>query len=221
MLSKKTTQVAILVSILMLLALTGCTTTAKTSTIREPDDHYLGNFDPFQLENAMCITQSFKGELSPKELQMYFAPRQNTVEAHFQYGIDKVAVVFNLEERKAFLEGILAYMEAYNAGELPVRSPDKKNYFTRTPVSVSWGVFGLAYKADTYVRINYEYLEPGKPYFLATFENAPSKSKDDDASSPVMNLYFSPSQLEMLLEIVDQDEFQARVDELSRQAFEW
>lgn len=211
--------VLIIAAVLILCIFTGCTTTQKTPQIREPDDHYLGNFNPFQLENAMCITKSFSGNLNPCELEMYFAPRTNTVEVHFSYGMNKVALVFNMEERNAFFEGIMAYMDAFNAGDIPVRAPDKKNYLTRTPVSVSWGVFGLAYSADTFVRINYEYLEAGKPYMLATFENA--DAKDDDASSPVMNLYFSPSQLEALCEIVNQDEFQARVDELNRQAYQW
>ncbi len=209
----------IIVAVLILCIFAGCTTTQKTPQIREPDDHYLGDFNPFQLENAMCVTKGFSGSLNPCEIEMYFAPRKNTVEAHFSYGIDKVAIVFNLEERNALYEGIMAYMEAFNAGDMPVRAPDRKNYLTRSPVTVSWGVFGLAYTADTYVRVNYEYTEPGKPYMVATFENA--KAKDDDAYSPVMNLYFSPSQLEALCEIVNQDEFQSRVDELNRQAFDW
>lgn len=219
MMTKMKYSVLFIAVALILCVLASCTTTQKTPQIREPDDHYLGDFNPFQLENAMCVKKGVSGSLNPCELEMYFVPRKNTVEVHFSYGIDKVALVFNLEERNAFFDGIMTYMEAYNAGDMPVRNPDKKNYLSRTPVSVSWGVFGLAYTADTFVRINYEYLEAGKPYMLATFENA--DAKDDDASSPVMNLYFSPSQLESLCEIVNQDEFQSRVDELNRQAFDW
>lgn len=204
----------------IILACAGCTTTSKgETTIREPDENFLGDFKPFQLDNCMAVTKSLSGTIIPKEMEMYFAPRQNTVEAYFSYGMDKIAVVFTLEERVAFKEGIMAYMEAYNAGNLPERAPDRKNYFTRTPVTVAWGVMGLSYSADTYVRINYEYLERGKPYFVATFESA--NAKKDDTASPKMDIYFTPSQLEALLETIDQDEFQARVDELNRQAYEW
>lgn len=221
MLNKKHTLVALLAAMLILFTLSGCTTTEKATSIREPDENYLGDFKPFQLDNAMCITKSYTGVLNPKEMDMYFAPRQNTVEARFQYSVNKVCLRFTYAERQAFLEGIKAYMDAYNAGNMPVRAPDKKNYFTRTPVTIEWGVLGLAYEADTYVRINYEYLEPDKPYMLATVEYARSKDKNDDAPSPIVDLYFSPSQLEALVELVNQDEFQARVDELNRQAFEW
>lgn len=218
MMTKMKHVTAILTATLILCVFTGCVSTAPQAP-REPDEHYLGDFNPFQLDNAMCVTKSVTGSLNPCEMEMYFAPRKNTVEAHFSYAIDKVALVFNLEEREAFYEGIMAYMDAYNTGNMPVREPDKKNYLTRSPVTVSWGVFGLAYTADTFVRINYDYLEADKPYMLATFENA--TAKDDDASSPLMNLYFTPSQLESLCEIINQDEFQSRVDELNRQAFEW
>lgn len=218
---KKTSRLTVITAmatVLILLAFTGCVS-KEPAAPREPDENYLGDFNPFQLENAMCVTKTASGGVAPFEMEMYFAPRTNEVEARFTYGIDKVRLLFNLEERNAFYDGIVAYMEAYNAGDMPERKPDRKNFLARTPVSVSWGVFGYAYNAETYIRINYEYLEPGKPYMVATFENG--KSKEDDVSSPVMNLYFTPSQLESLVEIIDQDEFQARVDELNRQAYTW
>lgn len=217
--TSRLTMLTVTAAVLILLTITSCASSKEPEAPRQPDENYLGDFNSFQLENVMCITKSATGKLNPLEMEMYFAPRTNTVQSRFTYGMDKVSLSFNYAQRQAFYEGIVAYMEAYNAGNMPVRDPDKKNFLTRTPVTVSWGVFGLAYTTETFVRINYEYLEPGKPYMVATFEN--EKAKDDEAYSPVMNLYFTPSQLENLVEIIDQDAFQARVDELNRQAFEW
>ena len=190
---------------------------------REDDPNFLGDFDPIRLENVMALRSVF-GKIKPTEIRLYFVPRANVVEAHFRDGANAVALMFNAEQRRSLAEGIDLYAKAYAAyaaGDvkaLPERKPGRKNAFNRGKLSIAWGMLGTGRTAETEFRTNYEYLEKGKPYFMLTAEGADS-SEDATVQSPLVHLYFSPAQLEVLLEITDSDALQKEVDVLNQKAF--
>lgn len=189
----------------------------------EDDPNFLGDFDPIRLENVMAL-RSVLGKLKPTEIRLYFVPRTNVVEAHFRDSANAVVLMFTAEQRRTLAEGIELYAKNYadyaagNRAAMPERKPGRKNAFNRGKLSIAWGVVSTGRTAHTEFRTNYEYLEKGKPYFMLTAESGDS-SEDSAVQSPRTDLYFSPAQLEVLLQVTDQDALQAEVDTLKEKAF--
>jgi len=207
----------------LLLATVLLASCASAPRVIEEDPNYLGDFNPIQLEDAMCIRESF-GNLKPTEIRLFFVPRTNTIEAYLRDGMTAYILLFESEERQDFIDGITSYGEAYAAyaegdtSTLIERDPTRKNYFNTGTMSVSWGVASAARNNTTTFQTNYKYLEPNKPYF----ELMVDATKDSDNStvmSPVLRLYFSPTQLETLLEQINQANLQQLVDNLEEAAF--
>ena len=191
----------------------------------ETEPACLGDFDPVRLENVMALRSMF-GKIKPTEIRLYFVPRTNVVEAHFRDGMNAVVLMFTAKQRRSLAEAIDLYTKAYaeytdgNRAAMPDRKPGRKNAFTRGELSVAWGVLGTARTAETEFRTNYEYLEKGKPYFMLTAERADAFD-GSNTQSPLVNLYFSPSQLKALSEITRQDVLQKTVDILNEKAYDF
>ena len=198
-----------------------CAHTAVKS--EQPDPDFLGDFDPIRLEDVMALRNSF-GKIKPAQLRMYFVPRTNIVEVHLRDGANAFVLMFDQSARQTLREAISLYAQAYErygSGEhkaMEVRKPTAKNAFNRGPLSVAWGVLGTARSGSTHFRTNYEFLEKGKPYFLFTAEPADDRDASD-VQSPALKLYFSPSQLETLLAVIDEQALRSEVDTLNEKAF--
>ena len=212
----------LLLAFSIMLILTSCTSTKNVEeTI--PDPNFIGDIDPIQLDNIMCIRQSF-GKLKPAELEVYFIPRTNIIEVYFRDGMNEYCILFNETERNVFAEGIILYAQdilKYREdprSALPEREATRKNYYTEGTMSVSWGVIGLPHNNTTTFQTNYEYLEQNKPYFELMVEST-QDSEDDTTNSPVVRLYFSPTHLETLMEELSQERLVGLVREKEEEAF--
>ncbi|WP_428769697.1 hypothetical protein V1L52_11200 [Treponema sp. HNW] len=231
--NKKSSRVSVLnfigfVAVLMFVFISlSCKSVQKVpngqSAEQSADPDFLGDFDPIRLENVMALRSVF-GKVKPTEIRLYFVPRTNIVEAHLRDGMNAVVLMFTAEQRRTLAQGIELYGNAYaeyaggNRAAMPERKPNRKSSFNRGELSIAWGVIGLARTAETEFRTNYEYLEKGKPYFMLTAESADS-SEDSSIQSPRVDLYFSPAQLQTLLEVTEQASLQKQVDILNEKAF--
>ncbi len=209
-------------ALIALLAIILCASCASNSTEVEVDPNFIGDYGPIQLENILCIRESF-GKLVPTEIEVYFIPRTNVVEMYLRDGMTAYVLLFEGDERKEVEEGITLYAKAYAAhvdGDetaLVDREPNRKNNFNEGTMSVSWGVASTAKNNGTTFQTNYKYLEKNRPYFELMVEK--TKDKDSDAYSPVLRLYFSPTHLENIIELLDQGSLEAMVAELENEAF--
>ncbi len=196
---------------------------ASTKSEKPIDPNYIADLNPIELEDIMCIRTSF-GNLKPTELEAYFIPRTNIVEIYFKDGLNKFCILFESHEREALFAGIDMYGEdiiKFKEGDTSVleeREPTRKNYYTTSTMSVSWGVMGLSRNAITDLYTNYEYIEKDKPYFLLKVDSG-EDLKETGAYSPAIELYFSQPHLEHLYEIMSQDALQALVDAKIEEAF--
>lgn len=203
-----------------LVGLTSCASMkAKASATKEKGPDFAGDFDPVELGTIMSMSNGLTG-LKPREITVYFVPRSNNLEFYFKDTINKAALVIPYATREIIDQGVQAYMTAYNdeSTPLPERAPDKKNYYTTGKVSVSWGLVGLPHNGDAKFRTNYEYLEKGRPYFVLTVDSV-AATDDSEVYSTQINLYFSPTQLETMYEMISQDALDAIIEEKETAAY--
>ncbi len=189
----------------------------------EEDPNFIGDFGPIQLENILCLRESF-GKLTPTEIETYFIPRTNIVEMYLRDGMTAYVLLFEGEERTQVEEGITMYAKEYSAyldgddSALVEREPTRKNFFNEGTMSVSWGVVSATRNNTTTFQTNYKYLEKNKPYFELMVEKT-TDSGDSSIYSPVLRLYFSPTHLETIMEQLNQEALVQLVQELEDEAF--
>jgi hypothetical protein len=190
----------------------------KTAPKEKPiDPNFLGDYAPIQLENLMGVSYNAK-KIKPLEIRAYFIPRMNVVELYFKLGINNIVLSLNQETREVLLSSIYAYLEDYQEERFAKNYlPTKDNVYHASTLSISWGVAGPGHTAEKApFRTNYQNLD-AKPYFYIYIQ--PTREKKEDVYSPKSEFYFSPSQLEALVEVLEQENLQAYIDELDTKAY--
>lgn len=201
--------------VLCVLTLFSCSSTKKEV---EQDPNFLGDYKPIQLENAMGWVTLF-GKEKPKEIELYFVPRTNRVEMYFRDLQNRVCIILTPEHRQMMTEAALQFMTEQEAGNMPDRKANSKNYYAQTTCTVAWGVTGVGRVTNkAKLQFNYEYFNDKRPYFLMKALPAPDR-EENDVYSPTVEVYFSPAQLEALYEILNQEALQALVDELDERVY--
>ena len=207
--------------LLMLLSLTLFSCTTTDTNVETEDPNFLGNFDPFYLDEVMCLSETTFGNTKPISVYLYFVPRTNSVQAKFKDGMNNVLLVWTKEQRDVLMSSITKYGEAINGAEkMEVRKPTDKNAFDKGKVDIYWGVGGYTRNTVANYFTNYQYLEENKPYFLLRVKATPT-TDEEYVSSPTVNLYFTPSQLEALIAAVDTDVIMEKLNEIEAKAYEW
>lgn len=197
--------------------LVSCTSTPKTQTA---DPNFIGDFDPIQLETVITRTIMF-GKEKPVELELYFIPRTNIVEMYYRDFANKICLMMTPEQRRLLRLAAADFSLKAEAGVLENRKPTSKNAYSETNASVAWGVTGVARVSEkAKLQLNYEYLSDGRPYFTVKLVPGPDKN-DSTVYSPSSTLYMSPTQVQTLCEVIDQDVLQAMVDDLNARANEY
>ena len=197
----------------------GCLSTQQSQTT--VDNNFLGDFDPIKLESIMAWYPSF-GKEKPKELSLYFVPRTNTVEIYYRDDLNRVVLILPYSQRQALLQASMQFAQDIQNDVLQEnRKPTKKNAYSTSFCGVGWGVTGVArYTNKALLEFNYKYLDDKRPYFMLKAHSSPD-NEDSSVYSPVLFLYFSPSQLESLQMILNQEHLQSFVDELNKKAYQY
>ncbi len=210
----------IMILVVSIFILTACETTPK---VVEEDPNFIGNFDPIQLENLICVRESLGG-IVPTEIRLYFIPRTNNVEMYLRDGMTTYVLILGEEERQQLFDGVYMYADSYAAysdgddASLVNRDATRKNSFNTGTMSVSWGVVSTSRNNTTVFYTNYKFLEEDRPYF----ELLVDKTKDKENASvysPVLRLYFSPTHLEKMLDLLGQENLEQMIAELEAEAF--
>ena len=199
------------------LMLAGCATTSSKPKEESPYLTTLGDFSPFELGDAFGVWKN-GDEVNPCELTLYCIPRTNKIEIHFSRNINKIALMMDAEDCAEFERCVGLYMEDYNSSHFDKNhEPTKDNSYGMMKPGIAWGVFGYSYNADIKARFNYEIIG-GKPYFSMSLESGLA-SGQTDVYSPKMTMYFSPSQLETIMELTDSERIAAYIKSLEEEAY--
>lgn len=185
-----------------------------TSTpIPQDDPNFLGDFDPVQIGNVMASTVSF-GSQKSKEIEVFFAPRTNTIHLQLRDTINKINLSITKDLRTQFFEATTSFAASLNEDTLVNRKPTKKNAYSNSKCTIEWGITGSGHLTnDAQISFNYKYLDDNRPYFMIDLKSGPDTIMEG-AMSPQTDIYFSPSQLEDLYTMLSQENLQAIVDEL-------
>ena len=212
---KKTIYIISILCVFILLA--GCATTSKKQEEESPYLTTLGDFSPFELGDAFGLWKS-GNDVAPCELTLYCIPRTNKIEIHYSRNINKVCLMMDAEACESFENCVKLYMADYNSGSFDKNyKPSKDNAYGTMKPGIAWGVFGYSYNADIKARFNYEIIG-GKPYFSMYLDQAKANG-DSDAYSPIMTMYFTPSQLETIMELASSETIAAHIAELENEAY--
>lgn len=199
------------------LLLAGCATTSAKTEEESPYLTTLGDFSPFELGDAISLWKS-GDEVSPCELKLYCIPRTNRIEVYFSKLMNRVCIMMDAEDCAEFEKCVQAYMKDYNEGNFDKNhKPKKDNSYGLMKPCIAWGVFGYSYNADIMTRFNYEIIG-GKPYFSMIIEQGLANG-ESDVYSPNMTMYFSPSQLETIMELTDPEVIMTYIKELEEEAY--
>ena len=210
----------IITALCAFLMLAGCATTSKKSTKNDsPYPTTLGDFSPFELGDAISVWKN-GDDVTPCEMTIYCVPRTNRIEFYFSKLMNKVCLMMDAEDYAEFEKNVQTYMTDYNESNFDKNhKPSKDNSYGLMKPGIAWGVFGYSYNADIKARFNYEIIG-GKPYFSMLMEQGLANG-ETDIYSPIMTMYFSPSQLETIMELTSKDTIMEHIKELETEAYDF
>ncbi|MDD5929687.1 MAG: hypothetical protein PUC37_07780 [Spirochaetales bacterium] len=186
--------------------------------IPEATDDFIGDFDPIQLQSLMALTK-FSGQMKPKELRKNFlVPRSNSVEFYFRDFANEICFILNYKERQKLIDAGNQFLAAHEAHSFKKHKVNKKTAYYNSRCSLWFGVLDVSTgstKNDYFV--NYDIIDK-KAYMVISFI-ASRVDDDNTAFTPSTKLYFSPSQVKELIEVLNQDNLQAELAALIKRAY--
>lgn len=172
----------------------------------------LGDFDPISLPDIMSLGCSFN-KLNPRELtKNYLVPRTNKIEIYYREGVNSMCLILPESTRHAILDSIEKFRDGLDEGTLVDEKATEKNAFATGSCDVWWGVMSPSMGAElAKMCINCKFMDD-KAYFVLRVPSAQS-TKPKGEWSPYTEIYFSPSQLDSLAELLDQEKLQGLVQQ--------
>lgn len=186
--------------------------------IPEPTEDFLGDFDPIQLQSLIGFTK-FSGKLKPKELRKnYLVPRSNAVEFYYRDTVNEICFILNYQERQKLIEAGKQFLQDHEDHSFKKHKVTKKTAYYTSRCSFWFGVTSVVNGTDKNdYFVNYDIIDK-HAYMVIAF--VPSRVKDDhQLLTPNTKLYFSPSQVEELIEFLNQENLEAELSTLLKRAY--
>ena len=180
----------------------------------------LGNFDPVSLPEIMALGYSFN-KLNPKELSKnYLVPRTNKVEIYFRDAVNSICIILPEASRHEIIDAANQFTDEYEEKTVKDEKPTAKNAYAEMKCDFWWGVINPSNGAEgTKFYANSKFID-GKPYFVLRFPSAEGYSETKKTEySPYTELYFSPSQLRELCDVLDQSFLEGVIQEKIEKAY--
>ncbi len=203
---------SILSGIMFLLILGSC------KTVHKNDSNFLGDFSPIELGTLIGgSVKRTKDEIKPTEFKFTFYPRTNIVSIQHKFMVDNVELFLDQEDRAVLLNAMQSYIDAYNNKTLSYSNENKKAFFGKTNVLMSWGLFGSgAHEAEPSLRAEYQLLLENRPYFILANATTTAIGAKDNSNCPALRLAFSPAQCEDFIEFLKQENLVKIVEDMQK-----
>lgn len=183
----------------------------------ETTDNFLGDYNPFQIENLMVLSKS-SNSVKPKELNNnYLVPRTNTVELQFRNGINAVTVILNKTEREKIIQTCNTFLTQYEERSIPHHNVSSKTAYYNSKCSVYFGVTNASNGTDENdYFVNCEFIDK-KPYLVIKF--LPTRCDENSTFTPKVSIYMSPTQIREFISIMNQEHLNELVKTLNEKAY--
>ena len=192
---------------------------SKQKVQKERSEHFIADIDPFYIGELHLYTRMTVGSPKISDFELTYYPRSNVVSLKVKIGLDVIKIGFSYADRKKFYEAANSYIDSYENNMIKEEKPSKKNSILKDELPLSWGVFGYSHDISVKYMVNYEYLEPDRPYFRLKFDA--TTDPEDGTTSPAFSIYISPAQWKQIFEICNQQALEAKCDEVLAQAEAW
>ena len=181
----------------------------------------LGDFDPVSLPEIMALNYSFN-KLKVSELSKnYLIPRTNKVEIYFRDTVNSICVILPEASRHAIIDAANQFLDELEAETIKDEKPTAKNAYASMKCDFWWGVLNYSSNGaeGAVLYANSKVIED-KPYFVLRFPSSKGLSETKKVEySPYTEIYFSPSQLRDLCDILDQSFLEGVIQEKIDKAF--
>ena len=179
---------------------------------------FVADIDPIQLDEFFGMSLSFN-KLKVKQIsKFYFVPRSNNIEIYYRSGANSLCLIFGQQAREGIISAATKFIEMQEASTLVDAKPTSANAFYSGACEVFWGVATPANGTTKgSFHANCKFID-GLPYFVLRFPSTLATTSQN-TYSPYEELYFSPTQLKFFCEQIQQENLQARVDEVASRAF--
>jgi hypothetical protein len=198
---------------IVIMSLVSCATPQP----KDRGEDFLGDFNPIQLSNLMGLTYNSVSGIKPVEIRSYLVPRTNPVELYFRDFANEIGLVLDKKTRDQIKRAAEEYLSSYENNKLADQKPAKENAFIKGSMSLGWGILNASRYTVAPYRVNYKFID-NKPYFLLYINPTPDVD-DSSAYSPLVELYMSPSQLHIFLDLTEQTKLEAIVAEYNTKAY--
>ncbi len=181
-------------------------------------ENFLANIDPVELGNIYFLHRNGK-KLTPKEVRnAYLVPRTNAVELHLHDGVNNLIIIWRKAERDKILDTCRTFLQQYDEKTLPHTKVNRKNAYFNSTCSLWYGVLTASNgcEKNKYYMIT-EFIDK-RPYLLLRFSPTQATSGGNQYS-PKVSLYMSPSQIRDFLEVMDQQNLEAVIEENKKKAY--
>lgn len=230
----------IFLSVIILVFLTACSTTKTSNDVSEYSyddsyeyskqdvsdikkiapkmtDDFLGDFNTIKLEDLMFLVKS-KNTVKPKELKsIMLVPRNNTVEFSYRDLANSICFSLNKAERTKIIGACETFLQQYEEKTIPHHKVNAKTAYVNSYCHLWFGVTGPSNECSRQeYYVNCEFIDK-RPYLLIQF--VPSRCDTIDGFTPSSTLYMSPSQIRDFIEVMNQENLNALVQNLNEKAY--
>jgi hypothetical protein len=177
----------------------------------KPNPSMLADRDPIAIGVIEMEFEKFlSSSLEKKEVQVFFAPRSDSVYLQFKYQTITYLQYWNRQNRAAFIAALAAYRRDYDERNLVLGPSKASRAYGTFKGYIEWGQFniGLLMSAKAEPRMEFGYRFNGEsPYFTVLQRSSPdiSGSGSDSRESLNIRTYYTRAQAGELAEHFDQD----------------
>ena len=181
-------------------------------------DDFLANIEPVELEPIYFLKKNGK-KMVPREVtKIALIPRTNAVEMHFRDGPNEIAIILRKSERDKILDACQTFLQQYEEKTLPHTKVQKKNAYFSSRCSLWYGLLSPSNGCEKNIYyVICEFIDR-KPYLLIRF--APTENTSgQQAFTPKVSLYMSPSQIRDFIEQMNQEKLEESIKVNKKKAY--
>jgi hypothetical protein len=192
--------------------------------VKSPSHHpeMVANIDPFTVGTIdAAFDQTFSTKLKPREINVVFYPRDNTVALEFRHELIGYKQFWNQSAREQFIRALRLYNDDFDAKKLVFQYSKSRAAYGKFKGRLEWATIKITavHRSSPTIQLGYRF-KGDNPYFTVMQGIAKDESGIDERSPPESSsfaIYFTKAQAENLAELFRQEFLLGTVGEYTNQ----